>query len=508
MQLRPYQVETINAVEQAFREFQRVLVVKPTGSGKTISFAKLAQRHLPGRTLILAHRDELIEQALDKISISTGISASKEKAEYYADSIAPVVVASIQTMTRRLSRWPSQHFSLVIADEAHHAISKSWQRVLNHFHHAKVLGVTATPDRGDKRTLGQYFEAVAYEISLTRLIQEKYLCPITIKCLPLSIDLSKVHLLGGDFSDRELGHAIEPYLTRIAKSIAEHAEGRRILAFLPLIDTSRKFVDACRDAGIHAEHIDGNSRNRQLLLEDFAHGKMDLLSNAMLLTEGYDNPAIDCIVVLRPTKSRPLFAQMVGRGTRISPYKDNLLLLDFLWLHERHRIVHPADLLAKEVEEADAITELSKKAGSQEELDLLDLSSQVTEERERKLRERLQQLAQRKAKFVSAEQFCVQSNACEVAFYEETMRWESKPITDAQKKYLERAHIDIETVRGRGHASALLDIYFKKSDLQLATEKQRWVMYNHGIPDAHKATRAQARAFFTRLNELKKANPA
>jgi len=503
---RPYQKEALTKIREAFKEFRRLLAVLPTGSGKTIIFAWLAQQFTPARTLILAHREELIDQACDKVYKATGLRAEKEKAEFHADPCAPVVVASVQTMIRRLDRWPANHFGLVVADEAHHAISDSWQKVLNHFD-GPVLGVTATPDRGDKRTLGEYFEAVAIDVPMVQLIREQYLCPITIKSVPLQIDLSHVHLLAGDFSDAELGHALEPYLLTIAKAIRTHASFRKVLAFLPLIDTSLKFAAACNQVGLVAKHVDGKSEDRKESLERFANGEFDVLTNAMLLTEGFDDPTIDCIVVLRPTKSRPLFSQMIGRGTRIHEAKENLLLLDFLWLHERHRIVHPGDLLAKDQEEADIITQLaeekSKNGFDPEQLDLITLAGSATKVREERLRQKLADMAKRKAKYITAEEFCIQHDNVDGAFYEPSMKWESQPITEKQMKYLKQAKIDPETILGRGHASLLLDMLFKDKDLQLAPNKQRWLMAQHGHPDAWMATRAEARKFFAELNRRK-----
>jgi superfamily II DNA or RNA helicase len=211
MQPRPYQQEAIDAIEAGFKEFNRQLAVSPTGSGKTCLFAWLAKRRQPGRTLIMAHRNELVDQAIDKIRVATGIIAGKEKAEFSASLSDPVVVTSVQSMIRRLDRWPPNHVSLIVVDECHHSISDSWQTVLAHFT-GQVLGVTATPDRGDKRKLGTFFENVAIDIPMVKLIQEQYLCPITVKSVPLRIDLNTVRLQAGDFSDEELGHALEPYL--------------------------------------------------------------------------------------------------------------------------------------------------------------------------------------------------------------------------------------------------------------------------------------------------------
>jgi superfamily II DNA or RNA helicase len=343
MQLRGYQETAVASILAGFQEFDRQLAVMPTGAGKTIVFSKLAEAMQPRRSLILAHREELIEQAVDKIAKSTGIFAQVEKAEQRASLMSPVVVASIQTLmgAQRRERWPRDHFAQIVVDEAHHALADSYQKVLRHFT-GKVLGVTATPDRGDKRNLGQYFENVAFEITMFDLIKQGYLSPVKVKALPVEIDLKNVKSVAGDYSADDLGTALTPYLRSIAKALRDHASFRKCLVFLPLIATSKTFTDICQQEGLSAAHIDGTSEDRKEILARFADGEFDILNNAMLLTEGYDDPSIDCIVVLRPTRSRSLYAQMVGRGTRVHPAKDDLLVLDFLWLHEKHNLVRPA----------------------------------------------------------------------------------------------------------------------------------------------------------------------
>lgn len=518
MQPRPYQSAFINAVEDGWKTFRKQLGVAPTGSGKTIIFSWLAKRlfdSTKGKTLILAHRDELITQAIAKLQSATGIQADKEKASDYASLESPVVVASVQTMQRRFDRWPQDHFKLVVVDEAHHSISNSYQSVLSHFDsHANVLGVTATPDRGDKRDLGQYFENVAYEIPLLELIQQQFLCPITIRSVPLAIDLSEVKSIAGDLDSGELGHVLEPYLGQIAESIRKYAGNRKTLCFLPLIATSEKFVQKCRDAGLTAEHIDGESPDRAEKLKAFERGDFQILSNAMLLTEGYDCCPISCVVVLRPTRSRPLFAQMVGRGTRLAEDKQDLLLLDFLWLHERHSICRPASLIAANEEEAEAMTQLAQERteAMPEELveelglDLLKLQSDVQSEREEALRKKLEAMAKRQAKYISAEEFAVRHHALAIAEFEPTMKWHRDAVTDKQAAILEKAGVNIETVRGKGHASQILDTYFQWKGTQPATEKQKWVMRNRGwvskdgLRTSENATYNEAREFFASMN--------
>ena len=512
---RPYQSDFIESVENGWQSFRKQLAVAPTGSGKTIIFSHLAKRLLDssgGKTLILAHRDELITQAIEKLHAATGITAEKEKASSYASFDAPVVVASIQTMARRANRWPEQHFKLVVVDEAHHSISDSYQYVLDHFDkHANILGVTATPDRGDKRNLGEYFENVAHEIPLIELIKQKYLCPISIRSIPIAIDLSNVNSIAGDLDSGQLGHVLEPYLGQIAKAIKAHSGDRKTLCFLPLISTSEKFVAHCIEVGISAEHIDGNSPDRSEKLAAFERGDFQLLSNAMLLTEGYDCPPVSCICVLRPTMSRPLFAQMVGRGTRIADGKDNLLLLDFLWLHERHEIASPASLIANTEEEAEEIMELARESdvsddGHGEDLDLLELQSTVQTEREESLRKKLAALANRREKYISAEEFASRHSSLAIAEFEPTMKWHSDPISEKQAAILEKAGVNVDTVRGKGHASQILDVYFQWKGTQPASDKQKWVMRNRGwvskdgLRRADQATWDEARQFFASLN--------
>lgn len=507
MHLRPYQQDILAKVDAGWAEFRKQLVVAPTGSGKTVMFANIADRE-PGRTLILAHREELIDQAVAKLHAATGIYAEKEKAEFYAGPDARVVVGSVQTMQRdRLERWEPDAFNLVIVDEAHHALAQSYRNILARFDtHARVLGVTATPDRGDKRNLGEYFENVAAEVSLFDLIDDGYLSRITLKAIPLKIDLSSVRQTAGDFNDADLGSALEPYLDQIARAIKEHASFRRVLAFLPLIETSRKFVDACRKAGLAAEHVDGMSRDRRDKLDRFARWEWDILSNAMLLTEGYDDPGIDCVVVLRPTRSRPLYAQMIGRGTRTAELKENLLILDFLWHHQRHSICRPAHLIAKSEEEAEAITAITQDrdglpadVADELELDLQAVAGVATKQREENLRKKLEEHRHKKAKSVSAEEFAIAHNSVDVAEFEPTMKWESNAITEKQAKVLKRAKIDLSTVRGRGHASKLIDLIFRNQKLTLASPSQRSLMQRMGHPNAEAATADEARRFFATL---------
>ena len=221
MDLRPYQAEGRTAVHAEWDGGHRkTMVVLPTGCGKTILFSAIASDQVQkgGRALILAHRGELLSQAADKLKKATGMDAALEKAE--ATSLgAPerITVGSIQSLAqqRRLERFPHDYYSTIIVDECHHILSDTYQRVLEHFPGANILGVTATADRGDKRQLGQYFDSLAFEYSLRQAIADKYLVPIVAQMVPLKVDLSDVGMSNGDYAAGDLGNALDPYLADV-----------------------------------------------------------------------------------------------------------------------------------------------------------------------------------------------------------------------------------------------------------------------------------------------------
>lgn len=507
MQNRAYQTAAIDSVIDKWLQFDRVLGVAPTGSGKTIILSGITQRcQHDGRTLIMAHREELIDQAIVKLHKSTGIIADKEKAEHRARMSANVVVGSVQTLLARCTRFPSDHFKRIIVDETHHVLANSYQTVLNHFAGAKILGVTATADRSDKKNLGQYFEEVAFEISLLDLIKEGYLSKIVCKTVPLQIDLTKCRKVAGDFSADDVDKALAPWLGAVIDSIKEHASQRKILVFLPLVATSKEFVRLCNEAGIRAAHVDGDSPDRKEILSAYSRGEFQLLSNSMLLTEGYDEPSIDCVICLRPTQSRGLYSQIIGRGTRLSPGKENLLILDFLWQVEKHSLVKAAHLIAGSKEEADSMQAIIdsqlKPAGSNGELfdmdellDLEEVQSEARTQREESLRKKLLAQAKRASRMIDPVEFGLNLHELSIAEYEPILKWHYKAVTPGQRASLEKAGIDVDAIQNAGHASVLLDALFTRQKMGLATAKQIAWLIKLGHPSPHTATFAEAGEF-------------
>lgn len=480
MELRPYQQEAREAIfEQWDGGVLKTLLVLPTGCGKTIVFAKVTEDCVRrgDRVLILAHRGELLEQAADKIRQSTGLGCAVEKAEETCmGSWFRVVVGSVQTMMRekRLGQFPEDYFQTIIIDEAHHCISDRYQKVLNHFSSAKILGVTATPDRGDMRNLGSYFESLSYEYTLPKAIKEGYLSPIKALTIPLKIDMTGVGVQAGDFKASDISTALDPYLQGIAQEMEKYCKDKKTVVFLPLVKTSQKFRDLLNAHGFRAAEVNGDSQDRSEVLEAFDHGEYNVLCNSMLLTEGWDCPSVDCVVVLRPTKVRSLYCQMVGRGTRLSPGKDHLLLLDFLWHTERHELCHPASLICQDEEVAKKMTEHIEQAGCPVDIEEAEKTAaeDVVAQREEALAKQLEEMKRRKKKLVDPLQFEMSIQAEDLSGYVPAFGWEMGPPSEKQKATLEKLGILPDQIENAGKAAKILDRLDKRKEEGLTTPKQ------------------------------------
>ena len=490
MELRPYQAEAKAAVfEQWDKGTLKTLLVLPTGCGKTIVFAKVAEDCVRQgyRVLILAHRGELLEQAADKIKKSTNLGCATEKAEQTClGSWFRITVGSVQSMQRekRLSQFSENYFNVIIIDEAHHCISDGYQKVLQHFPSAKVLGVTATPDRGDMRNLGEFFESLAYEYTLPKAIREGYLSPIKAMTIPLQLDLSGVSIQSGDFKAGDIATALDPYLHQIADEMMKYCRDRKTVVFLPLVKTSQKFKEILNEKGFKAAEVNGESKDRAEVLEAFDKGEYNVLCNSMLLTEGWDCPSVDCVIVLRPTKVRSLYSQMVGRGTRLCEGKSHLLLLDFLWHTERHELCHPADLICEKKEVARKMTEnLEGTAGCPMDLEEAErkASEDVIAEREESLAKQLQEMRTRKTKLVDPLQFEMSIQAEDLSGYVPAFGWEMAPPSDKQKQELEKRGILPDEIDNAGKANLILDRLHKRQEEGLTTPKQIRCLEKYGF---------------------------
>ena len=507
MELRPYQAEARDAILREWSEGRkRTLLVLPTGCGKTVCFASVVreQVHDGGRALIMAHRGELLDQAADKVKQVTGLDCAYEKAGASSlGSRMPVTVGSVQSLCqeKRLQQFPQNYFKTIVVDEAHHCLSDSYQRVLEHFSDANVLGVTATPDRGDMRNLGRFFDSRAYEYTMSQAIREKYLCPVKAQMIPLKLDISDVGMSNGDYSAGEIGNALEPYLRQIAHEIAANYADRKTVVFLPLVRISQTFCDLLKEMGIPAAEVNGNSADRADILRDFEAGRYCVLCNSMLLTEGWDCPSVDCIVILRPTKVRSLYQQMVGRGMRLYPGKEELILLDFLWLTERHDLCRPSSLISKDAEIAARIDKQVMDAPYG--VDIMEAEEEaernVLEEREQALARQLAEMRHRQRKLVDPLQYEISIADEDLANYAPTFAWEMAPPSEKQLQLLEKRGICPESVENMGKAHLLIERLIRRQEEGLSTPRQIRCLERYGFRQVGTWTFDQAGEMITRL---------
>lgn len=366
---RPYQRKALSAIDQAEREgVRRPLVVHPTGTGKTVTFGHLLnERADRGRGLVLVHREELAEQAREKLSwIAPELRTGIVKAERN-DLDADIVIASVPTVQsdKRLSQLMESHrysaFGTIVADEAHHAPAPSWTKVLTGMgsfnpYGPLTVGFTATPERDNGKTLGVWEKVVSY-MSIREAIygdrkageEGGYLVPILpAVVVETKMDLAHVRKTGGDYSDGDLGRELEQSgaIVQMADAILEHAGDRKGVAFLPTVKTSQMLAEALRERGIRADHVDGSTEKneRKAILARLKTGETQWVSNCAVLTEGFDEPTVDCVMVGRPTRFHGLYVQMVGRGTRKAPGKKDLLIIDVVGASNRHELIGVVDL--------------------------------------------------------------------------------------------------------------------------------------------------------------------
>jgi superfamily II DNA or RNA helicase len=342
VRLRNYQEEGVNSLRLAFMRGTRCsLYVLPTGGGKTVIFSHIAERaaQLGNRIAILVHRQELVDQAsrsLDSLAVKHGVIAAGRS----MDLSHGVQVASVQTLVRRLHRIPPDFFQLLIVDEAHHAVAGSWAKVIDHYASAKVLGVTATPERLDGRGLGAFFGQMVLGPDAAWLTEHGFLAPARVFAPPSKIDLSGVRKLGGDFRMDEaqaqleragiMGDAVTHYRRHLAPGTA--------IAFCCTVAHAQAVADEFNAQGIPAAVVDGTMDKdaRRQLIEDLGAGRLKVLASCQIISEGTDVPSVTGAILLRPTQSLSLFLQQVGRCLRPAPGKSHAIIMDHVGNTQLH----------------------------------------------------------------------------------------------------------------------------------------------------------------------------
>lgn len=486
MQLRPYQSRIADAVVKELREHVSTLVVAPTGCGKTIVVAELIKRWRPQRAIVLAHREELIWQARDKIERYTGLRCEIEMADLQADNRLDgdmqVLISTIQTQIaprgdrRRMSRFKPTDFGLLIVDESHHSVAQSYQDVLNYYRqnpNLKIVGVTATPDRADEEALGQIYETVAADYEILDAIHEGWLVDVDQRFILAEVDYSRIRTTCGDLNSADLAAVMEAEkpMQKVAGSTIENIGSKRAIVFTASVRQAEMLADILSrpENGIKADWVCGETpkEKRRLLLSRFASGELQVICNCGVLTEGFDDPGVEVIVMARPTKSRSLYSQMLGRALRPLPgvvdsietdegrraaiaasTKKAALVLDFVGNSGRHKLMTSADILGGKVsdEACERAIEKAKKLGKA--VRMSEALDEAQAELQKEIEERRKAEAARKARLVA------------------TVKWHSRQVNPFDV-------LDLMPVKSRGWDSS-----------KVLSEKQRALLLKQGISPA------------------------
>lgn len=497
--LRPYQVEACNAIDREWSKRRSTLLVLATGLGKTFTASEVIKRRLAretGRVLWLAHRDELITQARDAIAAHCeGVRVGIEKAGTFANTYSlsemhdHVVVASVQTLhEKRRMRFDPRLFGTVIIDEAHHATARSYREIVDHFPESKILGLTATPDRGDGVGLRNVFESVAFTFDIQAGISGGFLCPIRILGVNVDgLDMSSVKTTAGDLNQGQLAALVEVDRVHheIAAPIAEHIGQRQCLIFCVSVAQSKALADVLQGylPGVQIRHVDGSTPEvaRRRILAEYASGEVQIVTNCAVLTEGFDSVQTSLIALARPTKSRALYTQMVGRGTRLAPGKVDCLVLDFKGNSGRHSLASGLDLLAGDDLPEDVMKVLRKaeKDGKVIDQDAIEQAQQEIADRIR--REEIKR-AQAAALSLKARYATVKMDAFNLAFsVKAAAPGQNKPASAQQVAQLVSFGYDADKARTLTfrQADELRDKLWKRRRDGLASFKQsRWLAKN------------------------------
>lgn len=557
LNLRDYQHACLAAIEAGWGQFTRQLCVLAGGCGKTVLFSNLAKTEVDkgGRVLILAHTDELLDQAADKLLRSTGLAAEKEKAEDHAGPYAQIVIASIQTLSRegRLRGFTDNHFTLVIVDEAHRSLSPSYLRVLNYFHfgqesladgweapppgvpyqhRCRATGWTATASRGDKRSLGEWYQTVIYDFGLLEAVRDGWLVKPVVKNIPLKIDLKgiKISRSGGQGADLDLGEVvarITPFLREIARQFAIHAPKLKMVVFMPSIETARLLSEALTAEGLNALFVSGACPDRESKIEAFREYRGPIiLCNALLVVEGFDVPDINGVCILRPTKIWSFYVQACVRGTRTLPgtidglndretrlaaiaasAKPYFTILDFLWLSDRLDLVSPLDLVTTRQGVREKMAEATAGADT---VDLVSVEAMAEKDFLAALEKEAERHARKAARTIDPIAWAVSLGDTELAGWEPETKWDEMPPTKGQLDFLARHHIDVSNIRYRGLATKMTLRLLQRLRSGLASYQQMTFLKNLGFQekDTLLLSREQASTLIDKTLAEKKARRA
>lgn len=513
--LRPYQHASVHAVESEFaRGFRSTLLVAATGTGKTVTGAELVRREVArgGKVLFLVNRDELVRQTKRKCE-SVGLWPDIEKASQRANTLAKVVIASVQTLRgKRLERWARGHFTLVIVDEAHHAVAAGYVAILSHFDGARVVGVTATPDRADGKALGDVFATVAYRYEIRQAIAEGYLVPIIARRVIVeSIDLSTVGMRAGDFAQDQLSEVMgdERALRGQAVPLLELAGTRLTIAFCVDVahaEALSRVLNQLRPGCARAVSGKTDDEEREEMLAAHARGDFQFLVNCDVLVEGYDCPEVACVAVVRPTRSRGRFVQCGGRGLRPAPWigKRDCLILTF-GDDKVPGLCGPADCLAGRDELADDERAEIDRLIATRQLEIGEVIDQAKSEIERR-RASMRIAAVVKYHEENIDPFIGAPDGAGATAPPCDPAWETQPPSQRQLEMLESDRFGVTTSKlpasfSRADAWRLLFRIKARNDSTLCSYKAAKKLAAAGVRDTKNLPRERAKQLLDLLRE-------
>ena len=522
MKMRPYQENAIAGAFKAWEDNTSALIVLPTGLGKTVVFSEIVRRFQPVRSMVIAHREELIFQAAEKIKRVTGLDGGVEMGELRADgwfgTPPPYVISTVQTQCSggdgggRMTKFLPRDFGLVVVDEAHHATAGTYRRVIDYYRQnpdCKILGVTATPDRADEEALGKVFDAVAYDYQILDAIRQGWLVPVHQQMVTVeSMDFSNIKTTAGDLNQGELAEVMEEEdnLQRVAVPTVEICGNRRAIVFATTVRQAERLCEIInRYRPDKAVWICGKTdkERRRKMLADFKAGVVQYVVNVGVLTEGFDDSGVEVIVMARPTKSRALYAQMAGRGTRphdsiahllgdiatdeerCAMIRDSVkpacLIVDFCGNAGRHKLVTSADILGGNISDdvVEAAARQARESGKPVDMaDVLRKEQQLADERRRAEAARRAALKSRAAFMLTdIDPF----NEWDLTPAKERGWDRHKRFTDKQKMVLmQRIGVDADTIP-YGQGKQLLDEYFRRLQNGYASLKQTKCLKRWGV---------------------------
>lgn len=520
--LRDYQQDAVSAVFSEWQERNSTLVVCPTGTGKTQIFCDVIRKMQPKRAMVLAHREELIRQAVLRLDNDFGIKADIEMADYQADEFyhnrAPVVVSTVQTQCAgnggygRMKIFDPNDFGLVICDEAHHYTSPSFRRVLDYYKQnpeLKILGVTATPDRADEAALGQVFESVAYDYEILDAIHDGWLVPVNQKMVHIEgLDFSQIRTTAGDLNGADLAAVMEAEKNLqgiAAASIDIIGNDKRTLVFTVTVKQAEMLAEIFnRHRPGMADWICGKTpkHDRHRIFSDFDTGRIQVLVNVGVATEGYDNPKVEVIVQGRPTKSRCLYAQIIGRSLRplkgivdglataderkqaiADSVKPSALVLDFVGNAGRHKLMTTADILGGKVSEQAIAKAIEKAKQSGQAVRMDQALDEAERDIQREIEERQRREAARRAHLVASARFTTKTISPFDVFELRPARergWDSdRQLSEKQRACLIKQGIDPSKV-GFAQGKQLLGEIFKRWSNDQCSFKQAKILKTRG----------------------------